>query len=361
MSKRVLTAVGFCLFAPVVSAQDLLAVGWSGNAYTLDSSSGAQVALGPTGFANVNAMASSLGVHVASSSPGPGLPDELFLLDAATGAGALLVVADVSGIRGMAAAQDGTLYACAPPSNGIGRDLYTIDLVTGAGTLIGPTANGLQALEFGLDGKLYGWDTSGPGLVAIDPATGVATDVNPSIGGGFDVQSLVADGCGLLGGNDKLFLFDTATGGGSALAGGLNDLRALARLVPLGGVTATETVRLGSPPNPDAFLPGRTSGPVVGATWDPVLDHTSFHPAAVADFVAISSGPANIPLPIGTLLCQPPAPELTFSSPPGVPFALAVPQSCSLIGLNASAQGAAIDAVGGLLLANALDVVFGTR
>ncbi len=123
---------------------------------------------------------------------------------------------------------------------------------------------------------------------------------------------------------------------------------------------SNETPRLGTPPHPNALLPGVTSGPIIGATWDPMIDHTTFFPTAVADFVAVSlQAPINIPLTIGTLLCQVPAPAQIFIGPPGVAFSIAIPFDCSLVGLAACSQGGSFG-TGMIQLTNALDIVIGT-
>jgi CubicO group peptidase (beta-lactamase class C family) len=123
---------------------------------------------------------------------------------------------------------------------------------------------------------------------------------------------------------------------------------------------ALETSRVGSPPNPDAFQPGVTTGPVLGATWDPVIDHAAFLAAAQVDFVAVTPGPLNLPVPpYGTLLCDIFAsPPVVGSAPAGVPFALTVPDDCGLLGLNLSAQGLSSDGTT-ILLTNALDIAIG--
>ena len=127
------------------------------------------------------------------------------------------------------------------------------------------------------------------------------------------------------------------------------------------GVAASEVVRLGTPPNPAALLPGVTSGPVLCATWDPAIDHSGFLPGAVLDFLAVTTVPTNLPLPpFGTLLCDVSAPgTLMFDGPPGAPFALALPPNCALGGVALCVQGASFDGVQ-LLLTNALDVVLGS-
>ncbi len=122
---------------------------------------------------------------------------------------------------------------------------------------------------------------------------------------------------------------------------------------------ALEVVRLGAPPNPNAFLPGITSGPVLGAVWDPVVDHTSFLPGAVLDFVGVSLAPANVPTSFGTLLCSLGPPLASFTGPAGVPFAIPVPNVCAFAGTALCAQAGAADAGGTVQLANALDVTLG--
>lgn len=120
-----------------------------------------------------------------------------------------------------------------------------------------------------------------------------------------------------------------------------------------------EVVRLGTPANPNAFLPGQSSGPVIGQTWDPVIDHGSFFPGAFLDIVGISTSPTNLILPgLGTLLCNPFGPTYFFSTAPGTPFTIPIPPSCAIIGLDLCAQGASSD---GLVatLTNALDITVG--
>lgn len=125
-------------------------------------------------------------------------------------------------------------------------------------------------------------------------------------------------------------------------------------------VVASETVRAGTPPNPIALLPGQSSAPLLCAVWDPVIDHSSFHPGALLDFLAIAPAPTNIPLaPFGTVLCDAfSSTPLLFSGPAGTPFALLIPAQCGLLGASFCAQGMSTDGAS-LLLTNALDVVVG--
>lgn len=124
---------------------------------------------------------------------------------------------------------------------------------------------------------------------------------------------------------------------------------------------ASETVRPGSPPNPLAFLPGATGGPVLGGTWSPSVDHATFVPGAIADYLVVTALPANVPTPFGTLLCDLNAAPLQFPPvPPGVPLTLPIPASCTLAGATFSAQVGSFDGAQ-LALTNALDLVVGTE
>ena len=93
----------------------------------------------------------------------------------------------------------------------------------------------------------------------------------------------------------------SAMPGGNSWVALYDDLR----YVVGGGVPAAEIVRLGVPPNPPALLPGVTSGPILGQTWDPVIDHTTFLPASILDVLFVTPTGTNLPLPpLGTLLCD---------------------------------------------------------
>ena len=124
-------------------------------------------------------------------------------------------------------------------------------------------------------------------------------------------------------------------------------------------VQSTETVRLGTPPNPNVFLPGQTSGPVLGATWDPVIDHSAFLPTAILDYAAFSATPSDIPTPFGTLLCALPLTGLQaqFAS---TPFAFRIPTDCSLAGIGVCCAGVSFGPGGLIELTNAIDIVLGT-
>ena len=122
-------------------------------------------------------------------------------------------------------------------------------------------------------------------------------------------------------------------------------------------LAAQEIVRVGSPPNPAALLPGLTSAPIVGMTWDPVIDHTTFMPAATHDALTFFVGPANIITPFGTLLCH--TPLVTAVVLAGVPFSITPNLDCSIVGVSLCVQGGSWDGVNSQLT-NALDITIGT-
>lgn len=128
-----------------------------------------------------------------------------------------------------------------------------------------------------------------------------------------------------------------------------------------GEVSAKEVVRVGTPANPAAFLPGVTSGPVIGLIWDPVIDHTTFVPDATLDVCLVSFASENLPLPgAGTLLCSLFAAPIGFAAPtPGTPFSIPFPTGCSLVGLSIYTQGVSLHPLG-YSFANAIDITVGS-
>jgi hypothetical protein len=123
-----------------------------------------------------------------------------------------------------------------------------------------------------------------------------------------------------------------------------------------------EAVRVGTPPNPAALLPGATGGPTAGLTWEPRIDHSTFLPAAAFDFLGLSTAPLEIPTEFGTLLATP-AP-FTFVNAAGAPFLLTIPLEPSLVSVPLFTQGASWDGTGpvdgaSLRLTNALDIAIG--
>ena len=121
-------------------------------------------------------------------------------------------------------------------------------------------------------------------------------------------------------------------------------------------------MRLGSPANPNVLLPGQTSGPILGGTWDPIIDHTTFATGATLDFLATQAdGMAiNVPTGVGTLLCNVPlSADFLFFETPGTAFSVPIPDACQFAGRSVICQGGSLGGPGGLQLTNALDIVLG--
>ncbi len=122
---------------------------------------------------------------------------------------------------------------------------------------------------------------------------------------------------------------------------------------------AAEVVRLGSPPNPAALLPGVSGPPVLGTTWDPIIDHTGFVPGATLDVLVVSGAAVNVPLAFGTLLCDVAGSPIFVTATPGASFSLPLPFQCPLVGASACSQGASASPTE-IRLTNALDLTLGT-
>lgn len=142
-------------------------------------------------------------------------------------------------IRGLAFDADDRLFAVvnrddASGSPTVNDDFYEINLTTQTTQLIGSLGYlSVQAMDVAPNGHFYAWDNDF-GLLAVDPLTGAAADVNPSIGGTPSIQSIVFAPDGrLFGAREQLFSIDPATGTYTAIGGGGEiDLRGIEWIVP---------------------------------------------------------------------------------------------------------------------------------
>lgn len=168
--------------------------------------------------------------------------------------------------------------------------------------------------------------------------------------------SLAVDIPGAVSPDGRLAFAVDASGAGH-VAGELS----LSLVASIAGVEADELVRAGTPANPIVFLPGTSSGPVIGGVWDPSVDHTSFEPAALGDFMLLSAAPIEVDLGLkGTLLCNVPFPAVLFDIPPSPTFLVPIPDDCSLVGLSLCAQVGSSSDGNDYRLTNALDITIGT-
>ena len=205
-------------------AQDVIGVGWSGEVYEIDLATGSSSVLGSSGYSKLNAMAKSPDGTMYAMSDG-----ELLSIDPVTGLASFVASTTLNSVRGLAFDSAGTLYAAENPNaTAIDEDiLYTIDVGTGATTYIGATGFfGIQGMSFS-GNVLYAFDIGngsgfGDGLITIDPATAVATDVNSAVGGsGSEAQCLFTDNAGnLFCAAGELFSVNKTTGVITLIGGG---------------------------------------------------------------------------------------------------------------------------------------------
>jgi hypothetical protein len=224
--------------APLAAQHDMIGVDFNGQSWAFDSRTGAAVLLTSNALSGQNAMA-----RVGNS---------LFSTDRVIPPGqtaftfSLGVVSPQTGNYARTRANVGDLRGLAEhPSNGhllfgilqgTTDVLVTVDTTTGAVTTIGSTGrSGIQALCL-FQGQLLAWDI-GAGLMRINQQTGLATDVNPAVGGSTEIQFLTAHRDGrLLGGNRGLFEIDPVTGAsppGILIGNGALDLRGAEERMPL--------------------------------------------------------------------------------------------------------------------------------
>lgn len=196
-------------FAPL-AAQDMIGVAFSGSIYAFDSHTGAGNNIG-SGLFGQNALGYDGQGRLWSTTRTATQPFVygLSIVDPfAVNATQVFPGVDLRGMAG-----SGGNFLWATQDNASTDSLVAIDVTTGAVTPIGPTGrSSIQALALH-NGVLYAWDL-GAGLMTVDMATGLATDVNPAVGTtGTEVQWLCSHSDGrLLAGRNDLFSLDPLTG-----------------------------------------------------------------------------------------------------------------------------------------------------
>lgn len=224
-----LAFAGFLLL-PSDANGELFASGGADGLYRIDEATGVATRFGPalTQFVNAMAIDPSGTVYIAGRSISPN-QQQLATVDPTTAS--LLkegpAIAFHPGALSFSTA--GVLYAAE------GDDIYTLDLESGANTLVGnaglPRLHRITGLAFSPDGTLYGWDAGTSGelglaLLTIDPLTGAATDVDPTVHApvlppyGEDAVTALAfapEGT-LYGANRELYTVNLQTGGLTLIA-----------------------------------------------------------------------------------------------------------------------------------------------
>ncbi|MFT4709347.1 MAG: endonuclease/exonuclease/phosphatase family metal-dependent hydrolase [Planctomycetota bacterium] len=166
---------------------------------------------------------------------------------------------------------------------------------------------------------------------------------------------------------ETIHIEDYLPGGWSQYEADISDHRPVGIRLPVGDaaaacsaqIQASELIRLGTPANSLAFLPTAGFPPIVGQVWAPNVFHTIFQPSASLDLIFITTGAANLPSPLGTILCDLSSTTFSFSKSPSQAFAIPIPAICSLTGLYLYTQVASI-AGSDVKLTNGLDIRIGT-
>lgn len=193
--------------------------------YDVDAMTGVASNPRPVGLGHVVGIAWSPAgtLYGLTNSTAPQHPNSLVSIDPATGAAQVIGSTGLTTIVEGDLARDpttGQLYGCYNLDAGR-RQLFTLNLQTGAATAIpGSLSGDPSALTFGLDGTLYGIDTSLGELLTIDKVTGAVLSYAPlslALGStaGMAVDPLsgafyVADGES--GGTDKFYALNPETG-----------------------------------------------------------------------------------------------------------------------------------------------------
>lgn len=224
MTPRVLPgALVLAVLGPAASAQftgltsggELVAIYADGEGNTI----------APTGFTPLTALTRLPDGTLVGATKGPFEP-KLIALDPSTGAGSLLHYSFLNNVTALATSPAGGLFAIDAKAGGIKNDLYRLDLSVAVGctcikTFLGEVnVGGITAMAFAPGGTLYAWSTI-QGLITIDPATAIATDVNGTADGSAEIQSLTFDSKGALWGiNDALYTVHVGTGAKTLVGNG---------------------------------------------------------------------------------------------------------------------------------------------
>lgn len=197
-----------CSLPPALPAQDMIAVGWSGTVYALDSFAGTATSIGAGSYGqNALAIDGAGGVWCTQRSQGTPYVYDLTTVDPLTGATTVRLPG--VDIRGLAGTNSPLLFAVLEG----GDTLATIDTLTGTITRIGTIGfASIQALAFHR-GTLYAWDITA-GLLRVDVVTGAGTRVNPAAGtSNAGIQFLASRSDGkLIGGQNNLYELDPVSG-----------------------------------------------------------------------------------------------------------------------------------------------------
>jgi hypothetical protein len=200
----------------------MFGVEFTGLFVRINPATGAGQTISNTGYFGLNSLAAdSQGVLYSAARDGT-----LITINPHTGVAAPKAAinfgADAVSVRGLAFSPGGELYAINSPiaTQIVPHDLWKINVSTGVGTKVGHLGSSLQGLDFGPDGRLYGYDFGtegtgamggGPGLSVIDPFTAHVTDLDPTVPSS-DTQTILFVGDKLYGASGALYELNPASG-----------------------------------------------------------------------------------------------------------------------------------------------------
>src|SRR4051812_26895597 len=161
-----------------------------GSLYSINEHTAVSTLIGSTGASRLNSLARRADGTLFSA--GGDSNNQLYTINPVTGTATVVATLSSADFPGLSFAPNGTLYGIhnnGTPNALLPDDLVTINTATGAVTLVGTTPYvGIQDIAFSPTGALYGWEVGagngiGVGLITINPATGTAADVNPTVEG----------------------------------------------------------------------------------------------------------------------------------------------------------------------------------
>jgi hypothetical protein len=236
----------------------LYAIAWTGEFYSVDTTTGAATLVGHTGFDRMNTMAAdSTGVIYATRGRNTlivGDTHKLIRINPMTGVGTLVqdLGAGAADMRGIAFGPGNRLYGIQDAPQDL---LVAIDMTTGVVTTVGSTGRtDLQGLASRPNGTLFACGINSPGLaIDINAASGLATPLGGSLGS--DAQTIeFAGGDRAWSARASLRLVDLVTGVTVTVGPmGVSDIRGLAAVG-------------GGPPPCYANCDGSTTPPILNVS-----------------------------------------------------------------------------------------------
>ncbi|QDU67947.1 hypothetical protein [Engelhardtia mirabilis] len=332
----------------------VITVSYFQKAYEMDLDGGPATTLATIFGVRPNAMAKDAAGRLWTTGNPSSTAGDLMLVRLDPFTGATLDERPILGlesVRGLTFLPDGSLLAVEGDSTGGPSELYEI-AVDGTALPRGVTGSlAIQSLHWH-GARLLGGTSSA--VVELDPATGAV--LSTLIADTPSMQWMATDACGdLYGGWGKFHRLDVDAGTWIDLG-----------FLPYGDnrgfefqpVPSTVEVIPGSPANPLVFGLAPGTDALIGRTLKLAVDHTTFVSSAVQDVLLLGYTQANIPTFAGTLSLVAVGGGPYFFDQVGL-YAVDIPLSCGLFGLDLYFQAASISPDSGISLTNAIRVQFG--